>query len=67
MTRMRSGLVGTKNKSKTSTMVVEKDAVVDFLTEVGETEGGPFATQFIHQLTGVGLQNCDSEVIELPS
>ena len=47
-------------------MVLAKDAVVDFLTEVGETEGGLYATQFIHQLTGVALRNCDSEVIELP-
>ena len=67
MTTMRSGLVGNKNKSKTSAMVLAKAAVVDFLTEVGETEGGPYATWFIRQLTGVGLQNCDSEVIELPS
>ena len=48
-------------------MVLAKDAVVDFLIEVGESEGGPYATQFICQLTGVGPQNCDSEVIELPS
>ena len=38
---MRSGLVGNNNKSKTSAMVVAKDAVVDFLTEIGEMEGGP--------------------------
>ena len=48
-------------------MVLVKDTVVDFLTEVGETEGGPYATWFIRQLTCVGLWNCDSEVIELPS
>ena len=67
MTMMRSGLVGNKNKSKTGAMVLAKDTVVDFLTEVGETEGGPYATWFIRQLTGVGLRNCDSEVTELPS
>ena len=41
MTTMRSGLVGNKNKSMTSTMVLAKDTVVDFLTELGETEGAP--------------------------
>ena len=66
-TTMRSGLVGNKNKSKTSAMVLAKDAVVDFLTDIGETEGGPYATRFIRQLTGVGIWNSDSEVIELPS
>ena len=67
-TTMRSGLVGNNNKSKTSAMVVAKDAVVDFfLTEIGETEGVPYVTQFIHQLTGIGLRNCDSDVIELLS
>ena len=66
-TMMRSVLVGNKNKSKTSAMVLAKDDVVDFLTDIGETEGGPYATQFIRQLTGVGIRNSDSEVIELPS
>ena len=48
-------------------MVLATDAVEDFLTDIGETEGGPYATQFICQIAGVGIWNSDSEVIELPS
>ena len=64
---MRSELVGNKNKSKASAMVLAKAAVVDFLTDIGEMEGGPYPTWLIRQLTDLGIQNSDSEVLELPS
>ena len=54
-TTMRSGLVGNNNKSKTSAMVVAKDDVVDFLTEIREMEGGPYATQFIRHDTFLSM------------
>ena len=42
-------------------------SLVDFLYEIGETEGESYATRFIRMETKVGIRDDDTKIIQLPS
>ena len=53
---MHSGLVGNDNGMKMSGKSPAKNAVISFIKDVADNEGGPYATHFVYQITGMTLQ-----------
>jgi len=61
------GNMGRSNRRTTSNIVQATPSLIEFLQDVSDSYGEPYATRFVREITGTTLRESEVDAVEMPS